>query len=78
MLPVTIFSLPVHGSLSSVLAVLNSERDRLQELQQMLDLQRDTLSSAQDDLGDGINSTTAVVRGHDPLKELSSVGLRLS
>uniref|UniRef100_A0A8C6XEF7 Oxysterol-binding protein n=1 Tax=Naja naja TaxID=35670 RepID=A0A8C6XEF7_NAJNA len=49
----------VHGSLSSVLAVLTSERDRLQELQQMLDLQRDTLSSAQDDPGDGINSTTA-------------------
>ncbi|XP_013913638.1 PREDICTED: oxysterol-binding protein-related protein 7 isoform X2 [Thamnophis sirtalis] len=49
----------VHGSLSSVLAVLTSERDRLQELQQMLDLQRDTLSSAQGDLGDGINSTTA-------------------
>uniref|UniRef100_A0A8C7DXS0 Oxysterol-binding protein n=1 Tax=Naja naja TaxID=35670 RepID=A0A8C7DXS0_NAJNA len=38
----------VHGSLSSVLAVLTSERDRLQELQQMLDLQRDTLSSTLD------------------------------
>uniref|UniRef100_A0A670ZEX0 Oxysterol-binding protein n=1 Tax=Pseudonaja textilis TaxID=8673 RepID=A0A670ZEX0_PSETE len=49
----------VHGSLSSVLAVLTSERDRLQELQQLLDLQRDTLSAAQDDPGDGINSTTA-------------------
>uniref|UniRef100_A0A8C5RJF2 PH domain-containing protein n=1 Tax=Laticauda laticaudata TaxID=8630 RepID=A0A8C5RJF2_LATLA len=49
----------VHGSLSSVLAVLTSERDRLQELQQMLDLQHDTLSAAQDDPGDGINSTTA-------------------
>uniref|UniRef100_A0A670ZDU3 Oxysterol-binding protein n=1 Tax=Pseudonaja textilis TaxID=8673 RepID=A0A670ZDU3_PSETE len=35
----------VHGSLSSVLAVLTSERDRLQELQQLLDLQRDTLSA---------------------------------
>ncbi|XP_015742736.1 oxysterol-binding protein-related protein 7 isoform X5 [Python bivittatus] len=49
----------VHGSLSSVLAVLTSERDRLQELQRMLDLQRITLSSAQDGHGDGINSTTA-------------------
>ncbi|XP_063156835.1 oxysterol-binding protein-related protein 7 isoform X4 [Candoia aspera] len=49
----------VHGSLSSVLAVLTSERDHLQELQRTLDLQRVTLSSAQDGHGGGINSTTA-------------------
>ncbi|XP_020641206.3 oxysterol-binding protein-related protein 7 isoform X2 [Pogona vitticeps] len=36
----------VHGSLSSVLSVLTAERDRLQELQRTLSLQRSTAPSA--------------------------------
>ncbi|XP_062994616.1 oxysterol-binding protein-related protein 7 [Elgaria multicarinata webbii] len=44
----------VHGSLSSVLAVLTAERDRLQELQRSLDLQRSSTPSAQGGRGGGI------------------------
>nr|XP_034991330.1 oxysterol-binding protein-related protein 7 isoform X2 [Zootoca vivipara] len=49
----------VHGSLSSVLAVLTTERDRLQELQRTLDLQRSTMSSAQGGRGGGIGMAAA-------------------
>uniref|UniRef100_A0A670JA73 Oxysterol-binding protein n=1 Tax=Podarcis muralis TaxID=64176 RepID=A0A670JA73_PODMU len=49
----------VHGSLSSVLAVLTAERDRLQELQRTLDLQRSTVSSAQGGRGGGIGMAAA-------------------
>ncbi|CAI5790185.1 Oxysterol-binding protein [Podarcis lilfordi] len=49
----------VHGSLSSVLAVLTVERDRLQELQRTLDLQRSTMSSAQGGRGGGIGMAAA-------------------
>uniref|UniRef100_A0A8D0AZG1 Oxysterol binding protein like 7 n=1 Tax=Salvator merianae TaxID=96440 RepID=A0A8D0AZG1_SALMN len=49
----------VHGSLSSVLAVLTAERDRLQELQRTLDLQHATISAAQGGRGGSIGSTAA-------------------
>ncbi|XP_060137425.1 oxysterol-binding protein-related protein 7 isoform X2 [Zootoca vivipara] len=49
----------VHGSLSSVLAVLTTERDRLQELQRTLDLQRSAMSSAQGGRGGGIGMAAA-------------------
>ncbi|XP_066484044.1 oxysterol-binding protein-related protein 7 [Tiliqua scincoides] len=50
----------VHGSLSSVLAVLTAERDRLQELQRTLDLQRSTMPSAAGGRGGNAGSPKAV------------------
>ncbi|XP_015267917.1 PREDICTED: oxysterol-binding protein-related protein 7 [Gekko japonicus] len=44
----------VHGSLSSVLAMLAAERDRLQELQRTLEQQHSTAASAQGGRGSGI------------------------
>ncbi|XP_060111399.1 oxysterol-binding protein-related protein 7 isoform X2 [Heteronotia binoei] len=49
----------VHGSLSSVLAMLAVERDRLQELQRTLELQHSTAASAQGGRGSGVGITTA-------------------
>ncbi|XP_053118643.1 oxysterol-binding protein-related protein 7 isoform X2 [Hemicordylus capensis] len=46
----------VHGSLSSVLAVLAAERDRLQELQRTLALQRSSTLSAQGGRGGSIRT----------------------
>uniref|UniRef100_A0ACB8EU95 Oxysterol-binding protein- protein 7 n=1 Tax=Sphaerodactylus townsendi TaxID=933632 RepID=A0ACB8EU95_9SAUR len=49
----------VHGSLSSVLAVLAAERDRLQALQRTLELQHSAAASAQGGRGSGIGIAAA-------------------
>ncbi|KAH0626791.1 hypothetical protein JD844_001999 [Phrynosoma platyrhinos] len=49
----------VHGSLSSVLAVLSVERDRLHELQQVLDLQHSTGPSAPGGRGGAFGTSVA-------------------
>ncbi|KAL8176063.1 UNVERIFIED_CONTAM: Oxysterol-binding protein- protein 7, partial [Gekko kuhli] len=48
----------VHGSLSSVLAMLAAERDRLQELQRTLEQQHSTAASVQGGRGSGIGIAT--------------------
>ncbi|XP_077169851.1 oxysterol-binding protein-related protein 7 isoform X2 [Paroedura picta] len=51
----------VHGSLSSVLALLAAERDRLQELQRTLELQHSASASAHGGRGSGLGIAAAGV-----------------